>query len=84
MIFESLDFLYVPAPNIEESIMYYTKVLDGELLWKIHAYGVWVACVRLSNKEPHILLANHIGRLPQLALDLIILGRIPIQSHQHN
>jgi hypothetical protein len=62
MIFESLDFLYVPAPNIQESITYYTKVLDGELLWKIHAYGVWVACVKLSDKEPNILLANHIAK----------------------
>ena len=62
MIFESLDFLYVPAPNIQESITYYTKVLDGELLWKIYAYGVWVACVKLSDKEPYILLANHIER----------------------
>jgi hypothetical protein len=44
MMFESLDFLYVPAPSIRESIKYYTKVLDGELLWKIHAYllaDVW-------------------------------------------
>ena len=71
MIFESLDFLYIPAPNIQESITYYTKVLDGELLWKIHAYGVWVACVKLSNKEPHILLANHIERK-----DLMLVYRV--------
>ena len=62
MLFESLDFLYVPAPNIEESIRYYTNILDGELLWKIHAYGVWVACIKLSNKEPYILLADHIEK----------------------
>ena len=60
--FESLDFLYVPAPNIHESIRYYTSVLDGDLLWKIHAYGVWVACVKLSNKGPYILLADHIEK----------------------
>ena len=60
MLFESLDFLYVPAPNIVESIRYYTNILDGELLWKIHAYGVWVACIKLSNREPYILLADHI------------------------
>lgn len=71
MIFESLDFLYIPAPNIQESITYYTKVLDGELLWKIHAYGVWVACVKLSDKEPHILLANHIERK-----DLMLIYRV--------
>ena len=62
MMFESLDFVYVPAPRFRESIKYYTKVLDGELLWKIHAYGVWVACIKLSDKEPYILLADHIEK----------------------
>ena len=37
-------------------------MLDGKLLWKIHAYGVWVACVKISNKEPYILLADHIEK----------------------
>ena len=32
MVFESLDFLYVPSLNIQDSNRYYTKVLDGELL----------------------------------------------------
>ncbi len=62
MVFESLDFLYVPAPNIQESISYYINILGGKLLWKIHAYGVWVACIKLSNKEPYILLADHIEK----------------------
>jgi hypothetical protein len=61
-MFESLDFVYVPAPNIQESIRYYTKVFDGELLWKIYACGVWVACIKLSDKQPYILLADHIAR----------------------
>lgn len=61
-MFESLDFLYVPAPEIESSIQYYTNVLGGRLLWKIHAFGVWVACIRLAKEEPHILLANHIEK----------------------
>ena len=39
-MFESLDFLYISTPDIESSIHYYTKVLKGELHWKIHAYGV--------------------------------------------
>jgi hypothetical protein len=80
-IFESLDYIYVPAPNIEESISYYTKVLDGELLWKIHAYGVWVACVNLlrltekqeekQQQQPYILLANHIEKK-----DLMLIYRV--------
>ena len=49
-IFESLDFIYVPAPNIEEPIIYYTEILDGKLLWKIHAYGVWVACINFAKE----------------------------------
>jgi hypothetical protein len=62
-MFKSLDFLYIPAPDIEASVKYYTNVLGGELLWKIHAYGVWVACVAISNAQtPYVLLADHIGR----------------------
>jgi predicted enzyme related to lactoylglutathione lyase len=70
-MFESLDFIYIPAPDIESSVNYYTKVLKGELLWKIHAYGVWVACVKLSEDEPSILLADHIERK-----DLMLIYRV--------
>ena len=65
MMFKSLDFLYVPAPDIESSVRYYTQVLGGELVWKIHAYGVWVACISLSEAEdnkPYVLLADHIHK----------------------
>jgi predicted enzyme related to lactoylglutathione lyase len=65
MMFKSLDFLYVPAPDIESSVRYYTQVLGGKLLWKIHAYGVWVACIALSEAEdnkPYVLLADHIHK----------------------
>jgi hypothetical protein len=61
-MFESLDFLYVPAPDIDSSVKYYKDVLGGELLWKLHAFGVWVACIRLSKvgEKPYVLLADHI------------------------
>jgi predicted enzyme related to lactoylglutathione lyase len=63
MMFKSLDFLYIPAPDIESSVQYYTQVLGGELLWKIHAYGVWVACIELSKADkPYVLLADHIHK----------------------
>jgi predicted enzyme related to lactoylglutathione lyase len=61
-LFNSLDFLYVPASDIETSVRYYTSVLGGRLAWKIHAFGVWVACVSISESSPHILLADHIDR----------------------
>lgn len=63
-MFESLDYLYVPAPDIEKSVKYYTEVLGGRLAWKIHAYGVWVACVKVAKSEPpYLLLADHIKDL---------------------
>jgi len=64
-MFRSLDYLYVPARDIEPSIQYYTGVLRGELLWKIHKLGAWVACVRLSQTGPLVLLADHLeGTIP--------------------
>jgi hypothetical protein len=53
-MFESLDFVYMPAPDIESSVDYSKSILGGELLWKIHAYGVWVACIVLSEDTNHI------------------------------
>ena len=60
-MFESLDYLYVPAPSpsIEASIRYYVEVLGGTLRWKIHAFGAWVACIALSREGPPVLLADH-------------------------
>jgi catechol 2,3-dioxygenase-like lactoylglutathione lyase family enzyme len=70
-MFESLDFVYIPAPDIESSVDYYKNILGGELLWKIHAYGVWVACIVLSDEEPYILLANHIEKN-----DIVLIYRV--------
>jgi hypothetical protein len=59
--------------NIQDSIRYYTKVLDGELQWKIHEYGVWVAYIKMSNiKEPYILLADHIEKRFNVFIELTI------------
>ena len=41
-------------------------------MWKIHAFGVWVACIRLANSEkPYILLADHINKN-----DLMLIYRV--------
>jgi catechol 2,3-dioxygenase-like lactoylglutathione lyase family enzyme len=70
-LFESLDFLYVPAPDIEAAIGYYTGVLGSRLLWKIHAFGVWLACIRVSDSGPLLLLADHIKKN-----DMIMIYRV--------
>lgn len=66
-MFLSLDYLYVPAPNIDAAVGYYTEQLGGELVWKIHAFDTWVAAVRLSASGPMVLLAAHLhGNTPIL------------------
>ena len=61
-MFDSLDFLYTPAPDIHKSVNYYVETLGCELMWKIHAYGVWVACLKASVDPPYILLADHVQK----------------------
>jgi hypothetical protein len=58
--FQSLHFMYVPATDIQGSVNYYTNVLDGEILWKAHAFRVWGARIKTSDIGPHILLVDHI------------------------
>ena len=58
--FESLDYLYLPAPDIETAIRFYTQGLGGELLWRIRDGATWVAAVRLAEARPVVLLANHL------------------------
>ena len=59
-MFLSLDYLYVPAPDIDAAVRYYTEQLGGELVWKIHAFDTWVAAIRLSASGPMVLLAAHL------------------------
>ena len=59
-MFLSLDFLYVPAKDIDASFRFYTEQLGGELVWKIHAFEAWVAAVKISTSGPLVLLADHL------------------------
>jgi predicted enzyme related to lactoylglutathione lyase len=59
-MFKSLDYLYVPAQDIELSIAYYTEQLGGKLLWKVHAFETWVAAIQLADRSPQVLLAAHL------------------------
>jgi predicted enzyme related to lactoylglutathione lyase len=59
-VLESLDYIYLPAPDIEASIKLYTEGLGGVLLWRVRDGSTWVAAVRLVETAPPILLANHL------------------------
>jgi predicted enzyme related to lactoylglutathione lyase len=58
--FESLDYLYLPAPEIDAAVAFYANVLGGELLWKIREGSTCVAAVRLTADGPALVLANHL------------------------
>jgi predicted enzyme related to lactoylglutathione lyase len=58
--FESLDYVYVPAPDVDAAVRFYTSMLAGELRWRIHDSGVQVAAVRLADVGPLMLLASHL------------------------
>ena len=54
-LFESLDYLYLPAPEVEAAITFYTDVLGGKLLWRIRDGRTWVAAVCLAVAGPLVL-----------------------------
>ncbi|HVD32121.1 MAG TPA: VOC family protein, partial [Gemmatimonadales bacterium] len=59
-LLESLDYLYVPAPDLEAAVAFYTGTLGGQLRWRIRHGSTWVAAVRLGDASPTVLLANHL------------------------
>lgn len=64
----SLDYLYVPAPDIEASLRFYRDVLGGELRWRIRHGSTCVAAIRLGDSGPLVLLANHLESGPLLLI----------------
>ena len=66
MIFRSLDFIYIPSHAFETEVTYYTNVLGGELVFRVHGMGAKVAQIRLG-EGPALLLADHLeGHVPIL------------------
>jgi len=58
-VYESLDFVYTPTENALEAARAYER-LGGQYLWRVRAFGTVVACVRLDENGPAILLAEHL------------------------
>ncbi len=66
-MFMSLDFVYVPTANVDRAVDDSVGVLGAELVWKVRAMGTTVACVRLADAGPAVLLAGHLeGEAPIL------------------
>jgi len=66
-VFQSLDFVYVPTEDVEASARRYVEELGAELVWKVRGLGTLVACLRVSDAGPAILLSGHLeGTTPIL------------------
>jgi hypothetical protein len=66
-VFLSLDFVYVPTDDVDASARRYVEDLDAELVWKVRGMGTVVACLRVSETGPDILLTGHLhGESPFL------------------
>jgi len=63
----SLDYLYVPAADVDAEIQRYAETLGAELVWKVRAMGTTVACLRIAETGPAVLLSGHLqgpGAIP--------------------
>ena len=56
----SLDYIYVPAADVDAEARRYAETLGAELAWKVRAMGTTVACLRLAEAGPAILLSGHL------------------------
>lgn len=59
-MFHSLDFVYVPARDVDADAHRYVEQLGAELVWKVRGMGTVVACLRISDAGPLILLSGHL------------------------
>jgi hypothetical protein len=56
----SLDYVYVPTEDVDASAAGYVDALGAELVWKVRGMGTVVACLRVSDGGPQILLSGHL------------------------
>ncbi len=60
LMFLSLDYVYVPTEDVDASARRYVDELGAELVWKVRGMGTVVACVRVADDGPAILLSGHL------------------------
>jgi hypothetical protein len=65
--FESLDFVYAPSRDVGVELRRFVDDLGATPVFAIEAFGARVAMVRVSERPPALLLADHIeGQRPIL------------------
>ncbi len=59
-MFESLDFVYVPTADVDAVAAEYVETMGATMEWKVRAMGAVVACLRVAELGPAILLSGHL------------------------
>jgi hypothetical protein len=59
-VFGSLDYIYLPAADVDDEVVRYVETAGAELVWKVRAMGTTVACLRVGESGPAILLSGHL------------------------
>ena len=76
MIFEQLDFIYMPSGDVSEDLRYFTDVLGARVVFAVEGMGTRVAMLELADQAPRILLAGHLeGERPVLVYRVADLAR---------
>jgi catechol 2,3-dioxygenase-like lactoylglutathione lyase family enzyme len=66
-MFASLDYVYVPTADVDAAATRYVEELGAELVFKVRGMGTVVACLRVADSGPAILLSGHLeGDVPIL------------------
>src|SRR5947199_7649296 len=60
VMLESLDFVYVPAEDVDAEASRYVEELGARLAWRVRGMGTVVACLRVSDAGPDLLLSGHL------------------------
>ncbi len=71
-VFLSLDFVYVPTPDVNAAADHYVELFGAHLEWKVRGMGTMVACLRVSQDGPSVLLSGHLeGENPILVYRVV-------------
>ena len=84
-MFGSLDYIYVPTSDVDGEIARYAGTMGAELVWKVRAMGTTVACLRVGEPGPAILLSGHLqGTSPILVYQVQDYVGMVAQLRQRN
>jgi len=59
-MFLSLDFVYVPTADVDATADHYVRSFGAELVWKVRGMATVVACLRVVEDGPSVLLSGHL------------------------